>query len=157
MGGSKAARARRLRRVLELSTAGMTIPDISAKMKQEDFKASERTVWNDLHSIEAKDYQEEILRKQLVDITIADVEVRLKYRDKLLDKLMPRKIEQKVTSEVTQEVELKIPDLEGLDEDAVGVIVQNFMDDEARKLRQAESSTLPRPEERPEDGLDTPG
>jgi len=154
MGGSRAARKRRVRRVLELSTAGMTIPDISAKMKQEGFAASERTVWNDQHSIEAKDYQEEILRKQLVDITIADTEVRLKYRDKLLDKLMPRKIEQKLTGAVTQEVEVKIPELKGLDEDAVGAIVQNFMDDEARRLRQTEPELISSTEEQPEPGLD---
>ena len=46
-------------------------------------------------------------------------------------------------------------DLRGLDEDAVGAIVQNFMDDEARKLRQSESTPLPGSEERPEDRLDT--
>jgi len=100
MTGSKAARARRLRRVLELSTAGFTIPDISAKMKEEGYAASERTVWSVLNSIEAKDYMEEILRKQLTDITIADIELRLKYRGKLLDKLLPSKIEQKVEGEV---------------------------------------------------------
>jgi len=106
MTGSKANRARRLRRVLELSTSGMTIPDISDMMKEEGFKASERTVWNDLNSTEAKDYLEEILRKQLTDITIADIGLRLKYRGKLLDKLLPSKIEQKVEGEVrTYDVE----------------------------------------------------
>jgi len=89
-----------VRRVLELSTAGMTIPDISDMMKQEGFAASERTVWSDLNSIEAKDYLEEILRKQLTDITIADIALRLQYRGKLLDKLLPSKIEQKVEGEV---------------------------------------------------------
>ncbi|GAH89582.1 unnamed protein product, partial [marine sediment metagenome] len=49
------------------------------------------------------------------------------------------------------------PELEGLDEAAVGAIVQNFMDDEARKLRQAESDALPGTEERPEDGVDSSG
>lgn len=104
MGGSKAQRKRRVRRVLELSTTGMTIPDISAMMKKEGFKASERTVWGDLNSVEAKDYLEEILRKQLTDITIADIELRLKYRGKLLDKLMPSKIEQKIDAQ-TYDVE----------------------------------------------------
>jgi len=84
----------------------MTIPDISDMMKEEGFKASERTVWNDLNSTEAKDYLEEILRKQLTDITIADIGLRLKYRGKLLDKLLPSKIEQKVEGEVrTYDVE----------------------------------------------------
>jgi len=99
--GSKAQRKRRLRRVLELSTAGMTIPDISTQMKTEGFAASERTVWTDLNSIEAKDYQAEILRKQLTDITIADIKTRLKYRGKLLDKLMPSKVEQKVQGDLS--------------------------------------------------------
>lgn len=106
MGGSKAQRKRRLRRVLELSTSGMTIPDISTLMKQEGYAASERTIWNDLNSVEAQDYLEEILRKQLTDITIADIGLRLKYRGKLLDKLLPSKIEQKVEGEVrTYDVE----------------------------------------------------
>ena len=48
-------------------------------------------------------------------------------------------------------------ELKGLDEAAVGAIVQNFMDDEARRLRQPEPDALPGAEERPEDGLDTPG
>jgi len=100
MGGSKAQRKRRVRRVLELSTSGMTIPDISDMMKGEGYAASERTVWSDLNSVEAQEYLEEVLRKQLTDITIADIGLRLKYRGKLLDKLMPSKIEQKIESEV---------------------------------------------------------
>ena len=89
MGGSKAQRKRRVRRVLELSTAGMTIPDISKLMKEEGYAASERTVWGDLNSVEAQQYLGEILSKQLTDITIADIELRLKYRGKLIDKLLP--------------------------------------------------------------------
>jgi len=48
-------------------------------------------------------------------------------------------------------------DLTGLDEDAVRVIIDNFMESEARRLRQAESSPPLGSEERPEDGVDTPG
>lgn len=146
MGGSKAARARRLRRVLELSTVGMTIPDISAKMKQEGFQASERTVWNDLHSIEAKDYQEEILRKQLVDITIADVPVRLKYRDKLLDKLMPRKIEQKISGEFEGKVKMIDVTEEDL-LDVVAPVVDELM------ARRAKGSDAAVPEEDTEESV----
>ncbi len=103
---SKTQRKRRVRRVLELSTSGMTIPDISVMMKGEGFKASERTVWSDLNGIDAKDYQAEILRKQLTDITIADIRLRLKYRGKLLDKLMPSKVEQKIEGDIhTYDVE----------------------------------------------------
>ncbi len=106
MGGSKAQRKRRVRRVLELSTSGMTIPDISEMMKSEGYAASERTVWGDLNSIEAQDYLEEILRKQLTDITIAEIGLRLKYRGRLLDKLLPSRIEQRVEGEVrTYDVE----------------------------------------------------
>ncbi len=39
MGGSKAARKRRVKRVLELSTSGMTIPQISAALKKEGIHA----------------------------------------------------------------------------------------------------------------------
>ena len=95
-----------MRRVLELSTSGMTIPDISTMMKGEGYAASEHTVFNDLHSVEAEDYLEEILRKQLTDITIADISLRLKYRGQLLNKLLPSKIEQKVEGEIrTYDVE----------------------------------------------------
>ena len=100
MGGSKTQRKRRVRRVLELSTLGMTLPKISIKMKSEGYAASERTVWSDLNSVEAQDYLEEVLRKQLADITIADIGLRLKYRGQLLNKLLPSKIEQKVEGEV---------------------------------------------------------
>ena len=100
MGGSKAQRKRRVRRVLELGSAGLTIPDISDMMKKEGYAASERTVWGDLNGVEAKEYTAEILRKQLADISIAEIGLRLKYRGRLLDKLMPSKVEQKIEGEI---------------------------------------------------------
>ena len=136
MGGSKAQRNRRARRVLELTTAGMTIPDISEMMKSEGFAASERTVWRDLNSVEAKDYQDEILRKQLTDITLADIGLRLKYRDKLLDKLMPQKIEQKISGERQQKMEVK-HEVAGL-EDYIDVIVEQILEEQLEGDRNAD-------------------
>ena len=54
------------------------------------------------------------------------------------------------------ELDVRLPDVAGLDEDAIGVIIQNFMDDEALKLRKGEPDPLQGPEERSENGLDTP-
>lgn len=155
MGGSKTARARRTRRVLELTITGMTIPDISKTMIAEGFAASERTVWDHQQNAEAQAFLKELLRRQLGDITIAPREERLKYRDKLLGKLIPTRIEQRINHD--GEVEVTIPDLEGLDEDAVGAIIQNFMDNEARRLRQEQPSPLLSSEELPEKGVDPKG
>jgi len=100
MGGSKAQRKRRVRRVLELRTMGMTILDISKVMKGEGYAASERTVWSDLNSVEAKEYLDEILLKQLRDIALADIGLRLKHRGNLIDKLLPSKIEGEVQGDL---------------------------------------------------------
>ena len=100
MGGSKAERQRRVRRVLELSTLGMTIPQISAQMRAEGFKAGERTVWSDLNGVEAQEYIGEILRRQFADISMAPLRLRLKYRGKILDRLLSSKIVRKVEREV---------------------------------------------------------
>ena len=102
MGGSKAARKRRVKRVLELSTSGMTIPQISAALKKEGIHAfSERTVWDDLNSVEAKEYLDELIRKQLSDITIEkSSNLRMKYRGQIIMRLLPAKVEQKVQGEL---------------------------------------------------------
>lgn len=102
MGGSSAARKRRVKRVLELSTSGMTIPLISAALKKEGIHAfSERTVWDDLNSVEAQEYLDELIRKQLIDITIEkSSNLRMKYRGQLIMRLLPSKVEQKVEGEV---------------------------------------------------------
>ena len=102
MGGSKAARKRRVKRVLELSTSGMTIPQISAALKKEGIHAfSERTVWDDLNSVEAQEYLDELIRKQLSDITIEkSSNLRMKYRGQLIMRLLPSKVEQKVEGEI---------------------------------------------------------
>ncbi len=101
MGGSKIARARRVKRVLELATAGMTIPDISALLIKQGHAASERTVHKDLNGVEAKEYLDELIRKQLTDITTEpNSNLRMKYRGQLIMRLLPSKVEQKVEGDI---------------------------------------------------------
>ncbi len=101
MGGSKAARRRRVKKALELATAGMTIPEISARLIKEGHAASERTVGKDLRGVEAQEYLDELIRKQLTDITIEkDSNLRMKYRGQIIMRLLPAKVEQKVQGEV---------------------------------------------------------
>jgi hypothetical protein len=79
----------RQHRPLKLRCRGLTIPQIAAQLTDEGWKASQHTVWKDLHSKIAQDYTEELLRKQLADIAnCPDNKTRLKYRDKLLKMLM---------------------------------------------------------------------
>lgn len=148
MGGTLAKKQKRVQRVLELSVAGMTIPEISTQMKKEGHAASERTVWADQNSIEAQDYLDEILRKQMTDITIADIGLRLKYRGKLLDNLLPQKILQKV--EQKTEVEVSVPELniEGLLADFGETIVSEIL-----RRRLGPDREVPR--QNPEEPLDT--
>ncbi|KKL49447.1 hypothetical protein LCGC14_2315380 [marine sediment metagenome] len=101
MGGSKAARLRRVKKALELATAGMTIPEISARLIKEGHAASPRTIAKDLNGVEAQAYLDELIRKQLTDITIEeDSNLRMKYRGQLIMRLLPSKVEQKVQGEV---------------------------------------------------------
>jgi len=93
----------RRRRVIELRCLGLTIPQIRDKLAEEGWKASEHTVWNDLHSEDVTEFIEELIRRQLADITLAEEpSLKMKYRDLLLDKLMPKR------SEVKGEVEQSI-------------------------------------------------
>jgi len=91
--------AKRRQRIFELRVLGLTIPQISEKLKEEGYRigTSERTVHVDLHSGEAKEFVEELLRRQLANIAMEENRaVKLKYYDRLLDKLMPQKLESKV-------------------------------------------------------------
>ncbi len=83
----------RNRRIIELRCMGLTIPQIKDKLIEEGYKLSERTVWSDLHSQQSQEFIEELIRKQLADITLCsdDYKTRLMYRADLLDKLMPNK------------------------------------------------------------------
>jgi hypothetical protein len=73
------------RRTLELRCKGMTIPQIATMFKNEGWSVSQHTIWKDLHSKTAQKFTEELLRKQLTDITnCPDIKTRLKYRNRLL-------------------------------------------------------------------------
>jgi hypothetical protein len=107
----------RISRIFELRCLGYTIPQISDKLQEESFKTgySERQVWRDLHSDEANRMAEEILRRQLMDIAIADdLKDRMFFRDKILSKIMPRKIESRVESK--SEVQLTVKRGEEIEE-----------------------------------------
>ena len=69
-----------------------------------------RTINRLLNSLEAQTYVEELKRLQLRDITIAEIPLRLKYRDRLLDKMMPRKVEQKIEGQQTIVVKVWKPE-----------------------------------------------
>lgn len=88
--------------MFELRVTGLTIPQISRQLRGEGYRAGEKTVWSDLHTDEAKAFIEELLRKQFADITLAgeDLELRLRFRDKLLDKFMPQLIKKKIEGEL---------------------------------------------------------
>ena len=91
---SELKRVARQRRTIELRCLGYSIPKIAETLKEEKIKSSERTVFRDLRSALAEDMIQELLRIQNRDITEAqDVEVRLKYRDRILGKLMPKIIQ----------------------------------------------------------------
>lgn len=85
----------RQNRVFELRVLGLTIPQIKQKMNEENYRISERTIWSELHSDAAQQFVNELIRRQLADITLADedLSLRLKYRDKLIDKFLPQKRE----------------------------------------------------------------
>jgi hypothetical protein len=100
MGGKNdLKRATRRQRIFELRVLGLTIPQISETLKNEGYRigTSEHTVYDDLHSGEAKEFVEELLRRQLANIAVEENRtMKLKYYDRLLDKLMPQKVESKV-------------------------------------------------------------
>jgi uncharacterized protein YpbB len=58
----------RQRLVLALRCKGLTMRQIAARLKDDGWKVSQRTVWKDLHSKTVEDFTEELLRKQLADI-----------------------------------------------------------------------------------------
>jgi orotate phosphoribosyltransferase-like protein len=105
------SKAGRLARALELKTRGLTYAEISQRMAEEGYwHVSLRTINRLLNSLEAQTYVEELKRLQLRDITIAEIPLRLKYRDRLLDKMMPRKVEQKIEGQQTIVVKVWKPD-----------------------------------------------
>lgn len=172
---SQMVMARRLR-VFILQKQGLN-PEQIHDLLEPDFKVSLDTIYRDLRSmdkwlpevIKLRDDAEEAAVDLLRLCKIAQIRLlqlshvaptgsaQVGAAKALLDSLDREIHLRTVTGQfkpVMQSVELTLPDLEGLDEDAVGAIVQNFMDDEARKLRQSQSEAVPSTEERPEDGLD---
>jgi len=157
-------RIKRLLQILELKTQGLSDVQVAEKMP-----ISRATVSRELNSPQAAEIGR-ILRRRaegmvwpLIERQIQQIEgdpttkpaQKLIYRGQLigmLTSLVPKQIEQKISGELQQKVE--IIELTGLDEAAVGAIVQNFMENEARRLRQSESSALLSTEEQPEEGLD---
>ena len=92
-------KASRTLRTLELRTLGFPYPDIAEKLRDEGFKTSYSTVRNDLaycEKLQLPDetrtvpYRNEIVRRQLMDIAQADIEIRLKARAHIIDKLYPQ-------------------------------------------------------------------
>ena len=164
-----AQRTRRFLQILELKTQGLTDIQVAEKMP-----ISRATVSRELNSPQAAEIGRMLRRRaegmvwSLIERQLQQIERdpdlktfhKLSFRGQLiktLTSLVPKQVEQKVSGELQQKIEVEGIELGGLDEDAVGAIVQNFMDDEARKLRQSESTPLPGSEERPEDRLDTQG
>ena len=81
----------RLNRAFELKMRGMSDAEISKTMKGEGFKCvSRRTISRLMTSVEARRRVEELERLQLRDISMADLPMRLEYRDRLLGRLMSR-------------------------------------------------------------------
>lgn len=159
-------RIRRLLQILELKTLGLTDAQVAERMP-----ISRATVSRELNSPQAVEIGRMLRRRAegmvwpLVEKQLQQIEgdksltpgQKLIYRGKLISilvSLVPKQVEQKISGEIQQKIEVERIELKGLDEDAVGAIVQNFMEDEARRLRQSEQTSLPGSEERPEEGLD---
>lgn len=102
--------ANRRRRVFELRCAGLKISQICEKLREEGQIWSERTVWSDLHSDQAGELIDELVRQQLSDIALCedDYAIRLKFRDLLIEKLLPRKPSVKVDVNVGEKTDVAV-------------------------------------------------
>jgi hypothetical protein len=97
----------RIQRVLELTSLGMTIPEISQTLEEAGYRHhSQITVWRDQNSLEAKEFIRELQRRQLRGIAQAELPLQLKWRAHLLDRLMPHRIEAK--TEGQQNIIIKV-------------------------------------------------
>jgi hypothetical protein len=88
------------RRMVELKAMGYTAAQIVDRLKTEGYnKCSLVTVNRFLAKIRFDDptpeFKEELLRRQLQDISLAEIEQRLKYRGQIISDLMPTKLEHK--------------------------------------------------------------
>lgn len=99
-------------RVVQLWALGVSGEDTVAKMKEEGFRISHKTVYRDRHSTEAAEYVEELIRLQLQDIKGASLEQKLNYRDKLIGKLVPQRIEALSMAKIEQTVKVENVDVD---------------------------------------------
>ena len=90
----------RRNRTIELRLKGLTHAQIAKKMREEHWRTSQHTVCDDLHSVTAEEYAEELKQQQLADITLAndDYKTRLEYRARMIELLTPRKIQANIDS-----------------------------------------------------------
>lgn len=81
------------KRIVELWGIGATAEETVKALHDENITISLHTVYIKRRSLTAQEMIDELIRKQLRDITTSDGEIKLKYRDKLLEKLIPQRIE----------------------------------------------------------------
>ena len=98
----------RRQKVFAYRCKGYTIPQICKKLKEnEDITVSEHTVWNDLHSDQASDLIDELIRLQLQDIEDLEKPVsKLHWRDIVIERLMPRKAPVEVNVNTTAQASI---------------------------------------------------
>ena len=120
------------RRMLELKAMGYTAEQTSTKMKEEGYKhVGVRTVAGYFATVKFDDptpeFKAELLRRQLLDISLADIEQRLKYRGQIIAGLMPQKIEQEVkTTSLKTMAELFKEDLKASFPDDAEIIAERI-------------------------------
>jgi len=141
----------RQRRTIELHVQGATIPEIVQKLTTENIKASERTIFRDLHSEMAADYlspfAKELIRKQNRDIEAAlNLGLRLRARDRLIGRVLPRRqiIKTEIKGTPTVDAGDAIHDLlEKVFTDDAHAVIQHLNIEKTRSVREASDGALP--------------
>lgn len=99
----------RRERVFELRAQGNTISQICEKLGKEGQIWSKNTIWADLHSDQANQLVQELIRQQLNDINNStNEETRLTYREGIIDKLLPRQVNVHSKQEITETTEANV-------------------------------------------------
>jgi hypothetical protein len=106
--------------------------------KHGDMEIHYQTVYAHRKSMRAAEVINEILRQQKRDIAEAEIETRLKYRDKLLDKLLPQ-LKLIMQKNITQS-EVKI-DFEKLQDNIKKAVMRNYIRESADSKREDYSDT----------------
>jgi len=104
----KTIKTKRRIRVVEYWALGATLQETTRYMREEGYRISPTTVHRDRHSTTAKEYIDELIRRQLRDIATAELEQKLNYRDKLISKLVPQKIEAFQLQKIEQHVKIDV-------------------------------------------------